>query len=170
MYITAKLANVAAARESNSPLFPRTKASPYSRRLAPLTYSSVFSNAMFMYPSTDCSSPVAVRFCRSLGHGSFLTLVDDARVQLDNDGVSDDIAQKAGRVLALALRDGAVFGTRHGDAVFAGEIEVIVEATLPACDFDVALDSKWGRRGARRTVVVCVPLWAAVRHLHFFNI
>jgi hypothetical protein len=37
----------------NSPLFPRTNASPYSLLLAPLTYSAVFSSAIFMYPSTD---------------------------------------------------------------------------------------------------------------------
>lgn len=41
------------------PLLPLTKASPYDRLFWPLTYSSVFSSAMFMYPSTDCSSPAS---------------------------------------------------------------------------------------------------------------
>lgn len=35
------------------PLFPRTKASPYTRLNLPLTNSSDFSRAMFIYPSTD---------------------------------------------------------------------------------------------------------------------
>jgi hypothetical protein len=41
-----------------------------------------------------------------------LTLVDDARVELDCDRVADDVAEKTGRVLALALRNGTVL---HGD-------------------------------------------------------
>lgn len=32
-----------------------------------------------------------------------LTLVDNARVELDSDRVADDVAEEAGRVLALAL-------------------------------------------------------------------
>lgn len=52
--------------EGASPLLPRTKASPYSLRLVPLTNSCVFSSAMFMYPSTDCSSPVVASV---VGHG-----------------------------------------------------------------------------------------------------
>ena len=32
-----------------------------------------------------------------------LTLVYNARVELDNDGVADDVAEKAGGVLALTL-------------------------------------------------------------------
>lgn len=46
----------------------------------------------------------------------FLTLVDNARVELDNDGVANDVAEEAGGVLALALR--AVF---HGEFVMSGE-------------------------------------------------
>jgi hypothetical protein len=43
---------------------------------------------------------------------SRLTLVDDARVELDSDRVADDVAKEAGRVLALALGNVAVL---HGD-------------------------------------------------------
>ena len=39
------------------PLFPRMNTSPYLCLITPPTYSSVFSSAMFMYPSTDWSSP-----------------------------------------------------------------------------------------------------------------
>lgn len=45
------------------------------------------------------------------GWASPRTLVDDARVELDGDGVADDVAQETRRVLALALRDVAVL---HG--------------------------------------------------------
>lgn len=43
--------------QSYAPLFPRTNASPYVRRSLPSTSSCVCSSAMFMYPSTDWSSP-----------------------------------------------------------------------------------------------------------------
>jgi hypothetical protein len=40
-----------------------------------------------------------------------LTLVDYARVELDNDCVADNVAEEAGGILAFALRSAAVF---HG--------------------------------------------------------
>lgn len=39
-------------------LFPRIKASPYLSFNCPLTYSSVCSSAMFMYPSIQANTPV----------------------------------------------------------------------------------------------------------------
>ncbi len=45
-----------------------------------------------------------------------LTLVDNSRVELDNNGVANDVAEEAGGVLALALC--AVF---HGEFVMSGE-------------------------------------------------
>lgn len=73
---------------------------------------------MFMYPSTDCSSPIHNNIPQESDHGSYsfeigsepicliapkLTLVDNARVELDDDRVADDVAEEAGRVLALSL-------------------------------------------------------------------
>lgn len=56
MYITERVdthrhTSVGAAQQRakrDIPLLPLTKASPYDLRLVPLTYSSVFSRAMFM--------------------------------------------------------------------------------------------------------------------------
>lgn len=48
----------------------------------------------------------------SMGRTLRLTLVDDTRVELDCDRVADDVAEEAGRVLALALGNGTVL---HGD-------------------------------------------------------
>lgn len=42
------------------PLFPRIKASPYLFLSCPLTYSSVCSIAMFMYPSKHAKIPVHI--------------------------------------------------------------------------------------------------------------
>jgi hypothetical protein len=43
-----------------------------------------------------------------------LTLVDNARVELDGDGVANDVAEEAGGVLALTLRDVAVLHDCRG--------------------------------------------------------
>lgn len=43
------------------------------------------------------------------------TLVYDARVELDDDGIANDVAEEAGGVFAFALGDGgAVFLGGHG--------------------------------------------------------
>lgn len=48
-----------------------------------------------------------------------LTLVDDPRVQFDSDRAADDVAEEAGRVLALALGDAAVLHDVRGPAAEA---------------------------------------------------
>src|SRR2546423_15439961 len=65
MYITRPQMSAWIAREESCraksgsiPLLPLTNASPYVRLNFPFTYSLVCSRAIFMYPSTDWSSPV----------------------------------------------------------------------------------------------------------------
>jgi len=42
----------------NEPLFPLINTSPYRFFIFPAINSSVFSSAIFIYPSTDCNSPI----------------------------------------------------------------------------------------------------------------
>lgn len=67
---------------------------------------------MFMYPSTDCNSPIATvsvhtNHMRDVPESEIdvfpLTSINDARIQLNGDWIADDIREKSGRILALAL-------------------------------------------------------------------
>lgn len=55
--------------------------------------------------NADPPSCALSRYCEeTAAKYHFHTLVDDARVELDNDGIANDVAEEAGGVLALALR------------------------------------------------------------------
>lgn len=126
----------------HSPLFPRTNASPYSFVLVPLTYSSVCSSAMFMYPSKQLRTPVSVRpqasEVREHGASQYrptswstdeeeqleLTAVVDPAIQPDHDFLSHDTLEERARSwqlwLVLFRLLGVFLRGRRTDAVRVG--------------------------------------------------
>ena len=78
------------------------KASPYWFVTVPLTYSSVCSRAMFMYPSRQESTPgieqrIDARKQNENASSVGRTSVIDARCQSDNDRLAHDAFQEIGR-------------------------------------------------------------------------
>lgn len=137
------------------PLLPRMKVSPYFFFSWPLTYSSVCSRAMFMYPSKHANLPVPVEsattWCEpragqhntggdtsvhrramlmSAERRSWTTSVVDTRVQLDNDLLADNVPQEVVWCLFLRHRGGAKVLLQHPRR----RKEALFARVKPACD------------------------------------
>lgn len=112
--------------KADAPLFPRTNASPYSFVLTPLTYSSVCSSAMFMYPSRQLSVPVRPRrnpaevlrgqlavSSRREGRERERTSVVDSAIEPDDDLLPDYTLEEGAGSRELLL-----FGLRRSGSGF----------------------------------------------------